>query len=262
MRASNLIVSKTLALVASMIRPGIGAKDIDAAAETFIRDQGGRPAFKGYRGFPSTLCVSRNEVVVHGIPNDELYFEDGDIVSVDCGVELDGFYGDCAFTFPLGEVSEEIMELCRITYTSLYLGIGQAIAGKRLGDISHAIQHYTEREHNYSVVRELVGHGIGKNLHESPDVPNFGKRGRGPVLREGLVIAIEPMINLGRRDVRTGSDGWTVFAKDHKWSAHYEHSVAVRKDKADILSDHSYLQAEIEKNPNVQMVQVLDEVLA
>ena len=263
MRMSNTIVSKTLALVGSMIRPGMTGKEIDDAAETFIRDNGGIPSFKGYAGsFPASLCVSRNEVVVHGIPTEDLVFQDGDIVSVDCGVYLNGFHGDSAYTFPLGEVSEEAMELCRVTNTSLYLAIEQAVAGNRLGDISHAVQHYTEKDHKYSVVRELVGHGIGRNLHEAPDVPNFGKRGRGPVLRENLVIAIEPMINLGQRTVRTASDGWTVFAKDRKWSAHYEHSVAIKKDKADILSNHSFIEEAIQQNPNVREVGVLSEALA
>ncbi len=262
MRQSNTVVSQTLALVGSMIRPGMTGKEIDDAAETFIRDQGGIPSFKGYGGtFPASLCVSRNEVVVHGIPTADLVFADGDIVSVDCGVYLNGFHGDSAYTFPLGEVSEEVMELCRVTNTSVYLAIEQAVAGNRLGDVSYAIQQYTEQTHNYSVVRELVGHGIGRNLHEAPDVPNFGKRGRGPILREGLVIAIEPMINLGRRAVRTANDGWTVFAKDRKWSAHYEHSVAIRKGKADVLSNHSFIEEAIRNNPNVQEVGILTAAL-
>ena len=253
-RQSCLLVCQALAEVGRLIRPGISGKEIDEAAEQVILDHGAKPGFKGLYGFPATLCVSVNEHVVHGIPTADQVFEDGDIVSVDCGVFMNGFFGDSAFTFPLGEVSEDVMELCRVTNTSLYLGIEQAVAGNRLGDIGHAIQHYVEREHGYGVVRDLVGHGIGRELHEDPQVPNFGKRGRGPLLKDGLTIAIEPMVNLGRKEVRTSKDGWTVRAKDLKPSAHYEHTVAVQKDKADILSDHSLIEAAIRNNPNVREV--------
>lgn len=253
MRNANLVVSKTLAHVGSMLKPGITGEEIDKAAEEFIRDHGGRPAFKGYHGFPSTLCVSYNDIVVHGIPSKRAFKED-DIVSVDCGVELEGFYGDAAFTFAFQEVEEATMELLRVTYASLYLGIEQAIHGKRIGDISAAIQDYCERQHGYGVVRDLVGHGIGRSLHEDPEVPNYGKRGKGPLIMEGLALAIEPMINLGKKEVHQADDGWTIHTRDRTPSAHFEHSVIVKKNKADILSDHSYLLDEIKNNPNLQEV--------
>ena len=255
-RQNCLLVCKTLAHVASIIRPGISGQVIDRAAEEVIRDHQAEPAFKGYRGFPATLCVSVNEQVVHGIPNEEQIFQDGDIVSVDCGVFLNGYYGDAAYTFPLGEVPEEVMELCRVTNTSLYQAIDAAVAGNRLGDIGFAVQEYVERRHRYGVVRELVGHGLGRSLHEAPEVPNYGRRGRGMLLKEGLVIAIEPMVNLGRKDVRTSRDGWTVFARDRKPSAHYEHTVAIGRNDADILSDHRPIEAAIRKNDNVRIVEL------
>lgn len=253
-RTSCLLVSKTLAEVGKVIRPGMTGAEIDRLAETFIRDHGAVPAFKGYRGFPATLCVSVNEQVVHGIPTPGQVFADGDIVSVDCGVLLDGFYGDAAYTFPLGNVKPEVMALCRATKASLHRGIEQALPGHRLGDISFAIQHYIEKEMGYSIVRELVGHGIGAHLHEEPEVPNFGKRGRGIKLQEGLVIAIEPMVNLKRRDVRTGHDGWTVFSKDGAPSAHYEHTICIRQDAPDILSDHRLVEEAMRQNEEVQAV--------
>jgi len=252
-RTNCLMVSKTLALVGELIRPGINGLDIDAQAEQLIRDNGGVPGFKGYRGFPATLCISVNEQVVHGIPSN-IEFKDGDIVSVDCGVLMNGYYGDAAYTFALGEVKEEVMQLLRVTKASLYKGIQQAIVGKRVGDISSAVQHYTERIHRYGVVRELVGHGLGRNLHEAPEVPNFGRRGQGPKMLDGLVIAIEPMVNLGVKEVETLGDDWTVVSKDRLPSAHYEHSVVVRKGKADILSTHKYVEESISKNPNLKEV--------
>lgn len=255
-RESCLLVCKALTEVAKIIKPGLTGAAIDTVAEQVIRDHGALPAFKGYRGFPSTLCVSVNEGVVHGIATEDLVFKDGDIVSVDCGVLMNDFHGDSAFTFPLGDVPENIMELCHVTNTSLYKGIDKAFVGSRLGDIGFSIQNYVERVHNYSIVRELVGHGIGRDLHEAPEVPNYGKRGRGPKLREGLVIAIEPMVNLGRKEVRTAKDGWTVFAKDLKPSAHYEHTIAVKEGQADILSDHSGIEAAILANPNVKSVSI------
>jgi methionyl aminopeptidase len=253
MRNANILVSKTLAHVASMLKPGVTGQIIDKAAEEFIRDHGGRPAFKGYHGFPSTLCVSYNDIVVHGIPG-KREFADTDVVSVDCGVELEGYYGDAAYTFALSKVTEDVLDLLRTTYRSLYLGIEKAVHGNRIGDISFAIQDYCERQHKYSVVRDLVGHGIGKSLHEEPEVPNYGRRGKGFLMMEGLVIAIEPMINMGTKDVYQDRDGWTIFTRDHKPSAHYEHSVAVRKGKADILSDHSFLLDEIKNNPELQEI--------
>lgn len=258
-RKSCLLVCDTLAHVASIIRPGITAKEIDTAAETLIRDHGAEPAFKGYRGFPATLCVSINEQVVHGIPSDKVVFQDGDIVSVDCGVQWNGFFGDAAYTFPLGNVSEKVMDLCRVTKSSLYVGIEQAVAGHRVGDISFAIQNYVEKGFGYGIVRELVGHGVGRSLHEEPEVPNYGKRGKGMKMLEGLVIAIEPMVNLGKRDVMTSKDGWTVSARDRQPSAHYEHTVVVRKHKADILSNHVPIEAAIAKNSEVRAVSLKEE---
>lgn len=253
LRNANLVVSKTLAHVASMLKPGVTGEQIDKAAEEFIKDHGGRPAFKGYHGFPSTLCVSYNDIVVHGIPSKREFKED-DIVSVDCGVELEGFYGDAAFTFAFEKVEEPVLELLRVTYASLYLGIEQAVHGNRVGDISAAIQDYCERKYSYGVVRDLVGHGVGRSLHEDPEVPNYGKRGKGPLMLEGLTIAIEPMINLGKKEVHQAEDGWTIHTKDRMPSAHFEHSVVVKKNKADILSDHSYLLEEIKNNPNLQEI--------
>ncbi len=254
-RQSCLLVCKTLAEVASMLRPGMSGENIDQRAEAFIRDHKASPAFKGYRGFPASLCVSVNDVVVHGIPTEKQIFNEGDIVSIDCGVKMNGYYGDAAYTFAIGEVSEEIMELLRVTNAALYKGIQQAVPGNRLGDIGFTIQHFAERVHNYGVVRELVGHGVGRELHESPEVPNYGQRGRGVKLKEGLVIAIEPMINLGKKEVRTARDGWTVHAKDGKPAAHYEHTVAVKKGKADILSDHSFIEAAIRSNPYLKEIE-------
>lgn len=252
-RTNCLMVSKTLALVGELIRPGVKGLDIDAQAEQLIRDNGGVPGFKGYRGFPATLCISVNEQVVHGIPSD-IEFKDGDVVSVDCGVLMNGYYGDAAYTFALGDVKEEVMQLLRVTKASLYKGIQQAIVGKRVGDISSAVQHYSERIHKYGVVRELVGHGLGRNLHEAPEVPNFGRRGQGPKMLDGLVIAIEPMVNMGVKEVETLDDDWTVVSKDRLPSAHYEHSVVVRKGQADILSTHKYVEESIRKNPNLKEV--------
>lgn len=252
LRKSCLLVCDALTLVGEMIGPGVSGGKIDAAAEQLIRDNGAIPGFKGLYGFPATLCVSVNEEVVHGIPSKQ-EFKDGDIVSVDCGVFMNGFYGDAAYTFAIGDVNEEIMELLRITKASLYKGIEQAVAGKRIGDIGYAVQQFTERQRGYGVVRELVGHGVGRVLHEGPEVPNYGMRGRGVKMKEGLVIAIEPMINLGKKEVSSLEDG-TVITKDQKPSAHYEHTVAVRKHKADILSNHAPVEAAILKNPNLKEV--------
>jgi len=253
MRQSNLLVSRTLAYVGTLLKPGITGAEIDHLAEEFIKDHKGRPAFKGYNGFPSTLCISYNDIVVHGIPS-KREFTETDIVSVDCGVELNTFFGDAAFTFAFSKVEEPVLELLRITYASLYKGIEQAVVGKRIGDIGFAIQDFCERKYRYSVVRDLVGHGIGRSLHEDPEVPNYGKRGKGMVLRDGLVLAIEPMVNLGVKEVFQDTDGWTIFTKDRKPSAHYEHSVVVRKNKADILSDHSFVIEAIKNNPELQEI--------
>ena len=252
-RENCLIVSKALALVGSILKPGITGEKIDKEAETLIRDLGAKPGFKGLYGFPATLCISVNEGVVHGIPTKK-EFKEGDVVSVDCGSYLHGFYGDAAYTFALGEIPEEVEELLRVTKTALYKGIENAVHGKRVGDIGFAIQNYCEKEHGYGVVRELVGHGLGKSMHEAPEVPNYGRRGRGVMLKDGLVIAIEPMINLGKRHVMTAKDGWTIITQDKKPSAHYEHSVVVRKKKADILSDHDLIEAEIKNNAEIREI--------
>lgn len=252
-RHSCLIVSKVLGHCATRIRPGISGLELDKEAEEIIRDHGAVPGFKGYNGFPNTLCISVNDQVVHGIPSKEP-FQDGDVVSIDCGSYINEFFGDAAYTFPLGEVKEETMELLRVTNTALYKGIEQAVEGNRIGDIGFAVQNYTEKEHNYGVVRELVGHGLGRSLHEAPEVPNYGKRGRGIMLKSGLVIAIEPMINLGKRYIRQADDGWTIITKDRLPSAHYEHTVVVRKGKADILSTHEYVLEGIKNNSEVREV--------
>lgn len=253
MRNANLLVSKTLAHVGSLLQPGVTGEVIDLAAESFIRDHGGKPSFKGYHGFPASLCVSYNDIVVHGIPGQRA-FKETDVVSVDCGVELEGYFGDAAFTFAFAGVEAPVMELLRVTYASLYKGIEQAVVGKRVGDVSFAIQDYCERQHKYGVVRDLVGHGIGRSMHEDPEVPNFGRRGKGMLLQDGLVLAIEPMINLGVKEVYQDSDGWTIHTRDRKPSAHYEHSVVVRKGQADILSTHAFIMEVIKNNAALQEV--------
>lgn len=249
LRKSSLLVARTLAEVAKHIEPGVTTKKLDAIAEAYILDHGAKPAFKGYNGFPATLCMSPNEQVVHGIPN-ETPLKDGDIISVDCGVLLNGYFGDSAYTFSIGEISEEIKLLLKVTKESLYKGIEQAVHGKRLGDISFAIQQHAEA-HGYGVVRELVGHGIGKSLHEAPEVPNYGKRGAGLKLQEGLVIAIEPMINMGRRQIKSWSDGWTITTVDNKASAHFEHTIVIKKEKADILSSFEFIEEELKLRNNL-----------
>lgn len=242
-RKSSLLVSATLAEVAKFLKPGITTLQVDAMAEKFIRDNGGVPSFKNYKGFPFTSCISVNDAVVHGFPNN-IELKDGDVVSVDLGVFMNGYHGDSAYTFALGVIPDDVKQLLRVTKESLYKGVEKAVAGNRVGDIAFAVQDYTERQHGYGVVRELVGHGLGRHLHEDPQVPNFGKRGTGLKMKEGLVIAIEPMINLGKKDVYYDTDGWTVRTKDGKAAAHYEHTVCVQKNKPDILS--SFI--EIEKN--------------
>jgi len=244
-RESSLLVGKTLAEVAKLIEPGVDTKKLDEVAETFIRDHGAVPGFKGYNGFPYTLCISPNEVVVHGFPGNRV-LEDGDILSIDCGVLKNGFYGDSAFTFPVGEVNEELRLLMRRTRESLELGVKMAVAGNRIGDIGNEIQTYVE-QFGYAVVRDLVGHGLGRNLHEKPEVPNYGKKGSGVKLKEGMVLAIEPMVNLGTRSVIQERDGWTIRTADHKPSAHYEHDVVVRKGGAEVLSTFEFVDEELKK---------------
>ena len=223
MRESALLVGDAIAEAARLIAPGVTTIQLNAAAENFIRDNNAIPSFKNYKGFPFATCISVNDAVVHGFPTNNV-LKEGDVISVDVGVFKNGFHGDSAYTFAVGNVSDEIKQLMKITKESLYKGIEKAIAGNRVGDIAYAVQEYTERKHGYGVVRDLVGHGLGRNLHEEPQVPNFGKRGSGPKLTEGMVIAIEPMINMGKKDVYNDNDGWTVRTRDGKPSAHYEHT--------------------------------------
>ena len=240
LRENAIIVSKTLAEVAKYIKPGVSTLALDKIAEDFIRSEGAIPGFKGYRGFPGTLCVSTNEEVVHGIPGNRV-LRNGDIVSIDCGCQKDGFFGDSAYTFPVGEVSEEVLNLLKRTKESLFMALNVAVTGRRVGDISAVIQEYVEG-FGYSVVRELVGHGIGRQLHEKPDVPNYGRKGSGVKMATGLTICIEPMINMGLKAVVQDSDGWTIRTADRMPSAHFELTVAVRKDKADVLSTFRYIE--------------------
>ena len=240
LKLSNRLVSAAEAELVSMLLPGTKTIDLDKRAEEFIRDNGGVPGFLNYHGFPNTLCISVNDAVVHGIPND-YELKDGDIISVDCGVYMNGFHGDSAYTFAVGEISEEKKKLLQITKESLYKGIEAAVSGNRVGDIGYAVQKHAE-DAGFSVVRELVGHGVGRNLHERPEVPNYGRRGRGVKLKEGMCIAIEPMINAGAKEVMQETDGWTIRTQDGKPSAHFEHSIAIRKGKAELLSDFSIIE--------------------
>ena len=244
MRESALLVGKALAEVAKHVAPGVTTAELDAVAEEYIRSHDAQPAFKGYRvgplTYPNSLCISVNDVVVHGIPGD-YRVKEGDLLSVDCGVLLNGYYGDSAYTFAVGEISPENRELLAATYEALLKGIEQAVAGRRVGDISHAVQVHCERR-GFGVVRDLVGHGIGRSLHEEPQIPNFGRMGTGRKLRDGLTICIEPMINRGTRDVETDPDGWTVRTADRQPSAHYEHMVVVRKGQPEILSTFEYIE--------------------
>jgi len=250
MRKSALLVSKTLSEVAKIIRPGLSTLEMDVMIGDFIRDHNAVPSFLKYNGYPFNSCISVNDVVVHGFPSkNEL--KDGDIVSVDIGVILDGWHGDHAYTFAIGDPGPEIIQLIEVTKASLYKGIEKAVAGNRIGDIAYAIQDHTERKHGYGVVRELVGHGLGKSMHEDPQVPNYGKRGTGAKLKEGMVLAIEPMINMGNRKVYTESDKWTVRTGDGLPSVHFEHDVAIRKHKPDILSNYAPIEKEESINPNL-----------
>ena len=240
LRAANQIVARTLAEVAKVIAPGVTTLKLDTIAEEYIRSQGAVPGFKGYGGFPGTLCVSVNENVVHGIPSNYALRE-GDIVSVDCGAVKDGYNGDSTYTFCVGEVDEEVKRLLRTTKESLYIGIEHAVEGNRIGDIGHAIQEYCEKR-GYGVVREMCGHRVGRKLHEDPDVPNYGRKGTGPLIKNGMVIAIEPMINMGSKNIVIERDGWTTRTKDRKPSAHYEHTIAIHHGKPDILSSFQYVE--------------------
>ncbi len=251
MRNAATLVSKTLAQVASFLKDGVTTLEIDKLCKTFVFDNGAVTSFYNYRGFPFNICASVNDVVVHGFPNN-IPLKSGDVISIDLGVILNGWHGDHAYTFLLGEPSQEVINLVNITKESLYKGINKAIVNNRMGDISYAIQEHTEFKNNYGVVRALVGHGIGRSLHEDPSVPNFGSRGNGIKLKENLVLAIEPMINLGTKDVYTDNDKWTVRTSDEKPSVHFEHDVCVKKNKALILSDYSIIEAA--ENANKHLV--------
>ncbi len=240
LRENNLLVSATLAEVGRHVRPGVTTLELDAVAEEFIRSHGAVPGFLGYGGFPATLCISVNEAVVHGIPSD-YRLKEGDIVSVDCGTLMHGFYGDSAYTFAVGNVSEEKEQLLRVTRESLYRGVAQARSGNRVGDISSAVQDYVS-PYGYGIVRELVGHGLGREMHEDPEVPNYGHRGRGPLLRPGMVLCVEPMVNAGTHRVVFEKDGWTVRTADRKPSAHFEFAVAITDDGPDVLTDFGIIE--------------------
>ncbi len=252
MRISSQLVSKTLAHIAAHIKEGVTTMELNKTAEDFIRTNGATPSFKGYGNpaFPFACCMSVNDAVVHGFPTD-VPLKNGDVISVDVGVFKNGFHGDSAYTFALGEVDDEVKRLMKDTKASLYKGIEKAVQGNRVGDIAYAIQHYTEHERGYGVVRELVGHGLGRKLHEDPQVPNYGKRGTGAKLKEGMVIAIEPMINLGTKNVYHDKDGWTIRTEDGRPSAHYEHTVCVQKGKPDILSSFTEIEAAEKLNKNL-----------
>lgn len=250
MRTSALLVSETLTEVAKILKPGITTLSIDQLVAQIIRDFGGIPSFLNFNGYPFNSCISVNDVVVHGFPN-KSELKEGDIVSVDVGVYKNGFHGDHAYTFMIGKPADEVIQLVKVTKESLYKGIEKAIAGNRVGDISFAIQEHTEKKYGYGVVRELVGHGLGRSMHEDPQVPNYGKRGSGAKMKEGLVLAIEPMINLGKKEVFTDRDGWTVRTTDGKPSVHFEHDVCVQKGKADVLSNYAPIEAAEKANPNL-----------
>lgn len=245
LRENNILVSETLAEVKKYIKPGVTTKELDTVAEEFIRAHGAVPGFLGYGNppFPATLCISVNEQVVHGIPSDKHVLKEGDIVSVDCGTVMKGFYGDSAYTFAVGEIAPDVQRLLTVTKEALRKGTVQAKVGNRIGDVSSAVQRYAEAN-GFSVVRELTGHGLGRNMHEDPEVPNFGIKGRGPVLQEGMVICIEPMINMGTRHVVFERDGWTVRTRDRKPAAHFEFAVAITKDGPDVLTDFDIIEKE------------------
>ncbi len=244
-RESSLLVGKTLAEVAKHIKPGVSTLDLDAIADEFVHDHKAIPGFKGYNGFPNALCTSVNEQVVHGVPTATPLLS-GDIVSVDCGGYMNEYWGDSAFTFCVGEVTDEVKKLLKVTRECLDLAIEVAVSGNRIGDIGFAVQSYAE-SHGYGVVRELVGHGLGRDLHEAPEEPNYGRKGNGPLLKEGMVLAVEPMINLGTKSVRQKKDGWTIVTADNKPSAHFEHDIVIRKGKAEVLSTFKYIE-EVLKN--------------
>lgn len=250
MKQNATLVSTILSEVAKVLKPGMTTLQIDQLCKKIILDNKAIPTFYNYRGYPHNICASVNDVVVHGFPSN-LALKEGDIVSIDLGVTKNGYVGEHAYTFVLGEATPEVLQLVRVTKDSLYKGIEKAIVNNRIGDIAFAIQDYTERKHGYGVVRELVGHGVGKSMHEDPQVPNFGKRGSGPKLKENAVLAIEPMINMGNKEVYTEDDGWTVRTRDGKPSAHFEHNVCIKKNKALLLSDYSIIEAAEKTNANL-----------
>ncbi len=239
LRENNILVSKTLGELAKFIKPGVTTLELDKIAEEYIRSHGAVPGFLGYGGFPYSLCTSVNEEVVHGMPSHR-ELREGDIISIDCGTNMKGFYGDTAYTFAVGEISSELKKLLKVTKEALMFGVSKAVAGNRVGDISHAVQQHAENN-GYSVVRELVGHGIGAAMHESPEIPNYGMRGRGPLLKKGMVICIEPMVNMGTKDVVCEKDGWTIRTRDRKPSAHFELAVAVGSESPDVLSTFDFI---------------------
>ena len=252
-RRSCLLVSRTHGEVASHIKEGVTTLKLDQIAEEFILDHGGVPGFKGYNDFPNTLCMSINEQFVHGIPSENT-LKEGDVLSIDCGAILNEFYGDSAYTYSIGTVSDNINRLMQVTKESLYLGINEAIIGKRLGDIGYAIQDHCETKNGFGVVRDLVGHGVGKSLHEDPQVPNFGKRGKGIKLNEGLVIAIEPMVNLGTKNVMGLDDGWTIVSRDRSTSVHFEHTIAITRSGPDILSTFEFIEKAVKNNAEIEEI--------
>ena len=250
MKESAQLVSKTLTQVASVLKAGMTTLEIDSLCGTFAKDHNALLSFKNYHGYPFNICASVNDVIVHGFPNNQP-LQDGDVVSIDLGVILNGWHGDHAYTFIIGEASEAVLKLVRVTKDSLYKGIEKAVVGNRIGDISYAIQDYVEKKHGYGVVRELVGHGLGRSMHEDPQVPNYGKRGDGKAMKENLTLAIEPMINMGTHEVFTESDGWTVRTRDGKPSVHFEHDICVKRHHALVLSDYSIIEAAERANPNL-----------
>ncbi|MBX2938612.1 MAG: type I methionyl aminopeptidase [Ferruginibacter sp.] len=253
MRKSCLLVGQTQAVIAAALKPGVTTLQLNTLAESFLKDHGATPSFKNYHGYPFATCISVNDAVVHGFPNNTP-LKEGDVVSVDIGAYMNGFHGDSAYTFALGDVEEDVLKLLKVTKESLYKGIEKAVVGNRIGDIAHAIQEYTEKKYGYGVVRELVGHGLGRSMHEDPQVPNYGKKGTGPKLKPGMVLAIEPMINLGVKDVFTEDDGWTIRTKDGKVSAHFEHDICIRPGKtADILSSFDPVEQAEAANPNLKV---------
>ncbi len=256
MKEAATLVSKTLTEVAKILKAGVTTMQLDKLCYEFVKDHKAIPSFLNYNGYPYTICASVNDVVVHGFPND-VALKEGDIVSIDMGVILNGWHGDHAYTFAIGEMSEEKAKLIRVTKESLYKGIEKAIVNNRIGDIAYAIQEHTEYQNGYGVVRELVGHGLGRSLHEDPQVPNYGKRGNGPKLKENLVLAIEPMINMGSKDVYTEADGWTVRTNDGKPSVHFEHDICVKRDKALILSDYSIIEKAERENSHLSASPVI-----